>query len=239
MTQPNDPTPGAPADDTTPQFTRTVTPPPAPPVPAQPTAPAPPWEKNGEPFDPQRAWTLIEKLRAENDKLKDPATTSRAAARAAAEAAEEARREAYAELGRSWGLVDDDDVDPTVLTERVETAQAQAWKAGVELAVYRGAATHGADPHALLDSMSFITSLDDLVDETPGTPEFDAALAKAIAAAVEANPDKYKAAQAAASSPGQAPGQPRPDPSQGARAPAAQRAQSLSAAITAHYAAKR
>lgn len=241
MTAPVEPTPGAPAVEPTPQPHLQV--PPREPAPAKPddaNGAKPPWERDGQPFDPARAWALTEKLRAEIAQLKDPATTSRQAQKLAAEAAEQAKRDAYAELGRSLGLVDDDDANPDVLAERIEQAQDFAWKSGVELAVYRGASALGADPSALLDSLSFIQSLDALSEDTPGTPEFDAALAKAIAAALEQNPTKYKAAQAAAPvSPGQAPG-PRPDPSQGTRGPVApQRAQSLAAAVAAHYAANK
>lgn len=236
MTEPVEPTPGAPAVEPTPQPHLQVPPRNDPAKTVDANGAKPPWERDGQSFDPERAWDLIEKLRAENTKLKDPATTSRQAQKLAEQAAEQAKREAYAELGRSLGLVDDDDTDPDVLSARIEQAQDFAWKSGVELAVYRGATALGADPGALLDSLSFISTLDDLENETPGTPEFDAALAKAIAAAVQQNPTKYKAAQAAAVSPGQAPGQPRPDPSQGVRGPVAPtRAPSLFAAVKEHY----
>jgi hypothetical protein len=47
-------------------------PPATPPVadPPKPDAPKPPWEANGEPFDPQRAWNLIQNLRGDLDKAK-------------------------------------------------------------------------------------------------------------------------------------------------------------------------
>lgn len=57
-------------------------------------APPPPWEANGETFDPARAWNLIQELRAKN-------TTQRnelAAAQPILAAAEEARRAEQGEL---------------------------------------------------------------------------------------------------------------------------------------------
>lgn len=55
----------------------------------------------------------------------------------------------------------------------------------VELAVYRAAAAHEADPDALLDSRAFLTKALAL---DPGADEFDQAIAAAIAEAVDGNP---------------------------------------------------
>jgi len=168
MTAPSEPAPGAPADPATPP---TGTTPPATP-PAQPPTAAPPWERDGQPFDPQRAWNLVESLRGENSRLKQERaqdTTS--------------RTQLTAEMARLLGLAPDT-TDPAVLAEQIEDAQDAAWRSGVELALYKTAPQHAA---ALLDSLSFIQSLDG-IEADPGTPEFATALGEAVKAAMERNP---------------------------------------------------
>lgn len=230
MTQP-DPTPGAPetAPPIDPVLTRTYLPAPTPPQqPAEPDKPVPPWERDGQPFNPERAWKLIQDLKGENTRLKDP--TSARALRQAAEA--EARQNALAEVARALGL-EDEEPDPAELQQRIVEARDSAWRSGVHLAIYQGAAAHGADPAKLLDSLTFLQSLDDLVEDDATSEEFRAALSQRIADAVARNPH-YKTGQAPAS-PGQAPG-PRPDPSQGAKAPTPPpRPTSLHAAIDGYY----
>ncbi|WP_240544341.1 hypothetical protein [Bifidobacterium sp. SO4] len=39
--------------------------------PADDSAPKPPWERDGEDFNPEKAWNLIQNLRADNAKLKE------------------------------------------------------------------------------------------------------------------------------------------------------------------------
>ncbi|OCB51622.1 hypothetical protein A5722_30905 [Mycobacterium vulneris] len=56
--------------------------------PAAPQADIPPWEANGEPFDPERAWNLIQNLRTENGDAK----SKLAAAQPILDAAEQQRR---------------------------------------------------------------------------------------------------------------------------------------------------
>jgi hypothetical protein len=63
----------------------------------------------------------------------------------------------------------------------------------VELAVYRGASKHGADPDALTDSRAFLRSIADL---DPADEGFSKAVNAAIKAAVTDNP-KLKAASPA------------------------------------------
>lgn len=145
--------------------------------------------------DPTSAKAEIEKLRREN---------GAARTNAKAQAAEEARKELAQTIGKALGLVEDEQIDPAKLTESLTTSQAEAKRARVELGVFKAAAAAGGDPAALLDSSSFLKSLDSI------DPSDGAAIAAAISAAVEANPRL-----------GAAPSEPRlpaPNPAQGSSA---------------------
>ncbi|MEU5302225.1 hypothetical protein ACH4YO_23850 [Streptomyces noursei] len=72
------------------------------------------------------------------------------------------------------------------LAGRLRTAQ-------VELAAHRAAAEHGARADRLLNSRAFLDSVSGL---DPDAPKFGEQLAAAITAAVEADPDLYRAAPA-------------------------------------------
>lgn len=186
---PTEPTPVAP--ETAP------TPVPTPPAAAPPAPTAPPA------FDPTALAPEAQAyLKAQIDAADLKARTG-----SKANAAAEARAEMAAQVARALGLQTDEPPSPEILTQHLEAARDQAWSAGVELQVYRAAAQHGANPDALLDSRGFISSLDDMVDLDPRSPEFAAALEAKVQAAAA----KYPAA------PGQAPTGPRPDPSQGTR----------------------
>lgn len=183
---PETPAPPAPAPEA-PAAAAPEAPKPTPPVSA-PGADDNPWS------DPAKAQAEIERLRREN---------GAARTNAKAQAAEEARNELAQQIGKAIGLVPDE-VDPAKLTEQLTTSQADAKQARVELAVFRNAASAGGDPVALLDSSSFLKSLES-VDPTDA-----AAVAEAITKAVEANPRL-----------GAAPADPRtpaPNPAQGASA---------------------
>lgn len=112
MTAPINPAPNGPTPSQMPGAQAAAAPVPAPPAPpaappAAPAAPAPapapgtdpqapattpaPWEANGEPFDPERAWNLIQNLRGENQGLKGQLTPLQ-------EAAEQARRAEQGEI---------------------------------------------------------------------------------------------------------------------------------------------
>lgn len=200
MTQPAEPTPGAPAAEPTredlgytdAQVTRMEQ--------EAATGPAPAAEDISS--LPDWAQKQLRDARAEAAKSRTTAKQNAAA---------EARAELTAQLAKALGLAEDEPVDPAELTSQIEHAQSVAWRNGVELQVFRAAGSLGANPEALLDSMSFIDSLDDLVDEDPRSPEFTEALKEKVAAALERNPG-YRAAQQATG-----PAGPRPDPSQGAR----------------------
>lgn len=215
MTQPPEPTPGAPATEPTPQQPG--------PAPAQPAEPA----VEDISALPEWAQKQIRDARAEAAKSRTTAKQT---------AAEQARQETLAQVAKALGIGEEGKpVDPAELTAQIEQAQTAAWRSAVELAVYRAAPQHGANPDALLDSLKFIDSLDDLVEVDPRSPEFAAALASKVQEAVAGNPS-YKAAA------GQAPAaqqNPRPDPTQGSRgaAPAPTRTGSLTEAIRAHYSA--
>lgn len=185
-TAPAEPTPTAPTPTEPPAAAAT------PSAPAAPTTP-PPAEPAANPWaDPVAAEAEIKRLRQEN---------GAARTNAKAQAAADAKNELAQTIGKALGLVKDEPIDPAKLTESLTTAQADAKKARVELAIFRTATTAGGDPAALLDSASFLKSLD-AVD-----PDDSAAVTAAIQSAVTANP-RLGAAPAA-------PRPPAPNPAQG------------------------
>lgn len=174
---------------------------------------------------PDWAQKAIREARAEAGKARTTAKQN---------AADQARAEVTAQIAKALGLAQDDPVDPAALTAQIEQAQGNAWRSAVELQVYRLAGQHGANPEALLDSLKFVDSLEELVAVDPRSPEFATALATKVQEAVAANPGYKAAGQAPA-----APTAPRPDPSQGSRGgtPTPTRGRSLTDAIRAHYGA--
>ncbi|MFF9199966.1 hypothetical protein ACF09L_32645 [Streptomyces sp. NPDC014779] len=152
--------------------------------------PKPPVKKDdGE--DPAATIARLQKeLKAANGEAAKARTSAKKAA------ADEARTEIVQELGKALGLIKDDKdapPDPAALTAQIEKATAAHRETAVELAVYRGAARHGADPDALTDSRAFLRSIADL---DPGDEEFAKKVNAAIKQAVADNP-KLKAAPAA------------------------------------------
>jgi hypothetical protein len=220
MTAPTEPTPGAPAGPAQP----------APPVPAPPQRAGQP-----TPADPWAGFTWdgnVDALPADVQKVIRDARAEAAKERtgAKATAAAEARTAALAEVARALGLKEDPP-DPADLMRQVEQARDTAWTAGVELAVHRFAGSADV-ADKLLDSMTFIKSLDDLVDLEPGSTEFSDALKAKVQEAAANLTTATPAGQASATGP-------RPDPSQGARGAAPARPTSLGEAISRTYAAKR
>lgn len=138
----------------------------------------------------------------------------------AATAAETARAELAQAIGKTLGLVKDDDpIDPAKLTEELTAEKTAAQQARVELAVFRAAGAANGDPAALLDSTSFLRSLDGI------DPNDAAAVQAAITSAVTANPRL-----------GAAPADPRtpaPNPAQGSSAGGAPDLDTQIAAATA------
>jgi len=113
---------------------------------------------------------------------------------AAKTAAEDATKSLTAQLAKALGLAKDDETpDPAALTQQLTAEQQAKADLARQLAIYKAAGAHGADPAKLLDSNSFMTSVKGL-DPTDGN-----AVAEAIKAAVTAN-QSLKAARAAGAS---------------------------------------
>lgn len=181
--------------------------PPADPAAAPPAAPAPPaatppaatppvtGPPNPSPWDdPAAAKAEIERLRKENGAAR---TTAKQ------QAADEARNELAQSIGKALGIVKDEEIDPAKLTQELTASQTAAQQARVELAVFRAAGAVNGDPAALLDSTSFLKSLEG-VDPNDAT-----AISAAITSAVTANPRLGAVTD---------PRTPAPNPAQGAGA---------------------
>jgi hypothetical protein len=202
VTQPAEPAPGAPANAPNPN--PQPGPEPAPPAPVSPPAPA----TEDVSALPEWAQRQIRDLRAEAGKSRTTAKQT---------AADEARTEMAAQIAKALGIqTGEQPPDPAALTKQIEQAQAQAWRSGVELQVHRFAGRLGGNADALLDSLSFIDSLDDLTEVDPRSADFATQLEAKVQAAMERNPAYRATGQANGQAPNPA-GTPRPDPSQGAR----------------------
>ncbi|MGW8374270.1 hypothetical protein [Streptomyces sp. ODS28] len=75
--------------------------------------------------------------------------------------------------------------------KQLDQVAAELRTAQVELAAYKSAGAHGARADRLLNSRSFLDSVAGL---DPSGPKFEQQLGAAISAAVEADPDLYRAA---------------------------------------------
>lgn len=106
-------------------------------------------------------------------------------------AADQARQDLAQQIGKALGLVKDGDAapDPAKLAEQLAGAQTEGQQARTELAVFRAAARHGADPEKLLDSRKFADQIKGL---DPGDSK---KLGELIKKAVEDNP-AYRATTA-------------------------------------------
>lgn len=103
-------------------------------------------------------------------------------------AAQEARAALVQDLGKALGLIKDEKAAaPTAeqLTAQIEKATAAHRETATELAVFKGAAAHGADPGALTDSRAFMAQLAKL---DPTDDKFTAKVGEAIKQAVTDNP---------------------------------------------------
>lgn len=143
--------------------------------------PKPPAKKTDE--DPA---ATIARLQKELKQANADAGKARTNAKKAA--ADEARSEIVQELGKALGLVKDEKdapPDPAALTAQIEKATAAHRETAIELAVYRSASKHGADPDALTDSRAFLTSIKGL---DPTEDGFAKKVSEAIKKAVETNP---------------------------------------------------
>ncbi|MFD4740611.1 hypothetical protein ACFWNQ_25085 [Streptomyces virginiae] len=154
--------------------------------------------KGGQDEDP-----AVKIARLERELKSANAEAGKARTTAKQQAADEARTALVQELGKALGLVKDDDKgaappDPAKLTAEIERATAAHRQTATELAVFKGASKHGADPDGLTDSRAFMAKLAKL---DPAGDDFTKKVNEAIKAAVADNP-KLKAGQAPASSSG-------------------------------------
>lgn len=178
-------TPGAPTDGGTP-----TGPAPATGTQQQSTPPAPAAPETQDVSQlPAFAQKIIKDARDEAAKHR---TDKQAAVQATA--AEQAKLTAVL---KALGLKADgtEDTDPSKLTEQVAQYQAVAWENAVKFDVFRMAPALGFDADTLLDSNSFLNTLEDLVDEDPSGGEFRTKLEKHVKDFVAKNP-KFKATSA-------------------------------------------
>ncbi|MCL6734386.1 hypothetical protein [Streptomyces neyagawaensis] len=153
--------------------------------------PKPPAKSDGE-----DTAATIARLQKELQTANGEAAKARTTAKKAA--ADEARAEIVQELGKALGLIKDDKdtpPDPAALTAKIEQATAAHRETAVELAIYRHAGAHGADPDALTDSRAFLNSIKGL---DPSEDEFARKVQAAIKQAVTDNPKLKAASQAPA-----------------------------------------
>ena len=187
----------------TPPATDPPTDPPADPPtdPAEPPTDPPAEPPSGEPSEPspleQQAQDAIEQLKragqevpkALEDAVKEFRQARREAANYRTQSREQEQQQADAMKGlaKAFGLElkDDEPPNPEELQQQIQQSQDDARTARVELAAYRSASRHGADPDALLDSRTFLAKVDGL---DPGADDFDEQLDAAVTASLEANP---------------------------------------------------
>ncbi|MBD5787115.1 hypothetical protein IF650_13085 [Cellulosimicrobium terreum] len=145
---------------------------------------------DGLPDDPAKLKAEIERLRRENASARTNAKQT---------AAQEARDALVQDLGKALGLVKDGDTatTPEQLTAQATAARDEARVARVELAVFKRAAGHNADPAAVIDSRTFLAKVTDL---DPTAADFGDKVDAAIKAAITDNPKLLAARAAGASS---------------------------------------
>lgn len=136
--------------------------------------------------DPARLTASLEAARAAEAK----AIAAVRAAKAEKEAAEKAAAERIAAILKAAGQdAGDDKPDPEkvvqALTGERDTATATARELAAENAILRGAAAAGGDPVAMSDSLSVRAAVAKL---DPAADDYAEALAKALKAALKANP---------------------------------------------------
>jgi hypothetical protein len=179
-----------------------------------------------------------DKAQADLAKWREMARKNEDRAKGNASAAQQAEqfRQLAADFAKAVGIQTDDSAGtPTpeqLLVQAQEAAehnQAMAWRQGVENHVLRMAGRLGANADALLDSMSFIGSLDDLAEANPTDQDFATHLEAKVRDAMAKNP-AFKVAPPvvppAARSGADLPGGPTPP---------RQRPAGLHAAVAGHY----
>lgn len=113
--------------------------------------------------------------------LRDEAATNRTKKTAA----ENQNADLLAKIGAALGLTNEASKDPEKLTADLATAGERIKTLETELAVFRSADEAGGDPHALLDSRSFLDSVYAL---DTSASDYTTRLRDKIKQAVEANP---------------------------------------------------
>lgn len=103
------------------------------------------------------------------------------AERARRQAAEKAMEDFKQSIGKAFGLIEDEPVDPAKLTEQLTASQKQAKRAALELAVYRSA-PDAEVANFLLDSRTFEAKVENL------DPTDAEAITAAVNEAVTQNP---------------------------------------------------
>jgi len=236
-----EPTPGAPDDSTTPPAQPASGDGKPAPGPKHAAPTTPPSERDGQTFDAQRAWNLIEKLREDNERAKAEANQYKTennqhkAGRTTAEQQAALAQERLNAVLKAAGLNPDGTEmpeDPAQLAaqfaERAQAAEARIWTLGVRDAVFTQAAAAGVDPELIYEAGKFRDTLDDLVDDDPDTPAFRTAVLQKMKDFAAANP-KYAHTPPSADPP--KPPTPKPDPSQGPRGDTPTRSQGIAAAV--------
>lgn len=165
-----------------------TTPEPAPAT-GQDTDPAEPQQPAEAPKDDQPTDDAAATIaRLERDLKEARAEAGKSRVNAKAKAAEDAKAELAQQIGKALGLVKDGDdaPDPAELPKQLAAEREGHRKALLKVAVYETAPDAGADAKALLDSVTFIESMEN-VDVHDAK-----AVAKAIKETLEKNP-RYKA----------------------------------------------
>lgn len=179
-----------------------TTPPAGTPAPAAPaaTSPAPagdeaPWK--AEDFDSERAWKKIQAQKA--DLEAERAKRAQAVKDAETAAEKRAAEKAYKEIGKSLGVVSDDET-PTVegLSQALQqkdatltTRDAENQALRIENAILRHASRFGGDADALTDSESFKKKLKDL---DPTAENHASEVERLVKEAIESN-TRYRKVQ--------------------------------------------
>jgi hypothetical protein len=98
--------------------------------------------------------------------------------------AEQSFNDLVSKIGQAFGLTGTDAKDPEKLAQDLTTERQRSRESAVKLAVYQAAGEHDADPAALLDSQSFLSTLNDL---DPAADDFGSRVGTRIADAVSKN----------------------------------------------------
>lgn len=135
-----------------------------------------------QPTEPNR----VDELPEWAQKLIRDTRSEAAQHRTAKNDAETARQTTLDAIAQALGLQSGEQPpDVGVLTADLAAARAESWQRAVDLAVYRTAGNHQADPAALLDSRGFTQRVADLDPDADG---FTDRIGEAITAAIAENP---------------------------------------------------